>query len=787
MIKQYLKSGIRNILSNKLFSAINILGLSIGLVSSMLIFAWVQNELSYDKFNKNAPELYRLIGNNSVNSPQPLAPVLKEEFPDIVNAARLQSYPEVKIEYDKNIFNNIKPTAVDITFFKMFPFKFLEGEPETVLQEPSSIIISHRLAKRIFGEKEASGEKISLLFFGKVMDFTVTGILEDIPSNSHIRSDCIVSLPDFIKSLYGGDLSHWDDWAAVTYIQTRNNCNIGELKNKIQDCIKKQLNYNMDYKLQLLQPVRDIHLHSDFKSEYADSRDMKYVYIFSLIALIILLIACINYANNTVSMAMARLSEVTIRKVTGASRQTLIKQMTIEAFVLITITAIFSFIIFRLTVPVFGNMIGKEFEAFSYISVILFFLLSVLIISIIAGLSQTFYFLSFPVVSVLKSKIRLPNKKISSKAILITFQFALAITVIIGAIGVKKQIFYVQNMNHGFDENNLIYFELMNNSTENIALLKNELMKNPEIIGVTSGHLLTALNKQNSGAVNWDGRNPQEKYYADIHRVDFDFQSTYKTEMKEGRFFSEDIASDKTSAYVLNESAIRTFGIQSPVGKSFSLWGREGKIIGIIKDFQYESAHNIISPVVLWMNTNMNFPGFESITIRIRPENPEKTIKFAQNVIEQHNNGYKSEYHFLDSSFENLYLTEHRFSRILSLASILAILLSCVGLFALISSDVSRRVKEIGIRKVYGAKVSEVVMMLNKDFIKWITISLVIATPFAWYIMHKWLQNFAYKTTLSWWIFVLAGALALIIALLTVSWQSWKAATKNPVEALRYE
>jgi putative ABC transport system permease protein len=786
MIRQYLKIGFRNILSNKLFSAINILGLSIGLVSSMLIFAWVQNELSYDRFHKNAPELYRLIGNNSVNSPQPLAPVLKEQFPDIVNAARLQSYPEFKMEHDKIIFN-VKPATVDETFFKMFSFKFLEGEPETVLQAPSSIIISHSLAKRIFGEKEALGEKLTLLFFGKVMDFTVTGIMEDIPSNSHIRSDCIVSMPDFIKRLYGGDLSHWDDWAAVTYIQTRKNCNIGELKNNIQDCIKKHLTYNMDYKLNLLQPVRNIHLHSNFKNEYADCRDMKYVYIFSLIAIIILLIACVNYANNTVSMAMKRLKEVTIRKIIGASRETLIKQMTVEAFILMTITAIFSFIIFRLSVPVFGNMIGREIGAFSYISVILFFLASILIISMIAGLSQTFYSLSFPIVSIFKSKIRISDKKISSKAILTTFQFALAIIVIIGAIGVKKQIFYVQNMDHGFDENNLIYFELMNNSTENIALLKNELMKDPDIMSVTSGHLLTALNKQNTGAVNWDGRNPEDKYYADVHRVDFDFQSTYKTEMKEGRFFSEDIASDKTSAFVLNESAIRTFGIQSPVGKSFSLWGREGKIVGIIKDFQYETAHNIISPVVLWMNTNMNFPGFESITMRIRPENHEKTLKFAQNVIEQHNNGYKSEYHFLDSSFENIYLTEQRFSKILNLASILAILLSCVGLFALISSDVRKRVKEIGIRKVNGARVSEVMMMLNKDFIKWVTISLVIATPVAWYTMHEWLQNFAYKTALSWWIFALAGALALGIALLTVSWLSWRAATRNPVEALRYE
>jgi putative ABC transport system permease protein len=786
MIRQYLKIGFRNILSNKLFSTINILGLSIGLVSSMLIFAWVQNEFSYDKFQKNAPDLYRLIGNNSVNSPQPLAPVLKEEFPDIVNSARFQSFPECKIEHNKIIFT-VKPTTIDDTFFKMFSFKFLEGDPETVLKAPSSIVISHSLAKRIFGEKEALSEKLTLLFFGKVMDFTVTGIMEDIPSNSHIRSDCIVSMPDFIKKLYGGDLSHWDDWAAVTYIQTLKNCDIRELRNKIQDCIKKHVIYNMDYKLNLLQPVKDIHLHSDFKNEYADCRDVKYVYVFSLIAIIILLIACVNYANNTVSMAMKRLREVTIRKVIGASKETLIKQMTVEAFILMTITAIFSFIMFRLSVPVFGNMIGKEIGAFSYLSVILFFLVSILIISIIAGFSQTFYSLSFSVVSVLKSKIRISDKKISSKAVLTTFQFALAIIVIIGAIGVKKQIFYIQNMNHGFDENNLIYFELMNNSTENIALLKNELMKNPDVIGVTSGHLLTALNKQNTGAVTWDGRNPQEKYYADVHRIDFDFQSTYKTEMNEGRFFSEDVASDKTSAFVLNESALKTFGIQSPVGKSFSLWGREGKIIGIIKDFQYETAHNIISPVVLWMNTSMNFPGFESITLRIRPRNPEKTVKFAQNIIEQHNNGYKSEYHFLDSSFNNIYKTEQRFSKILNLASILAILLSCVGLFALISSDVRRKVKEIGIRKVNGAKVSEVMVMLNKDFIKWVAISLVIATPVAWYVMHKWLESFAYKTELSWWIFALAGLLAMAIALLTVSWQSWRAATRNPIEALRYE
>ncbi len=786
MIKEYLKSGMRNLISNKIFTVINILGLAIGLVSSLLIFTWVNNELSYDKFHTNAPQLCRLIGNDAVNSPEPLAPVLIDEFPEIINASRFRLLPQSKLEFEKTIFET-RPAAIDNSFFEMFSFNFIKGDKETALQSPSSMVVSQSFASRIFGENEPLGKPVSILFYGQVMEFYVSAIVDDLPHNSHIHPECYVSIYDFVNKLYGGELSEWSDWSAVTYVQIPENIDKTGMEEKISNCVLSHTNNNSDYKVQEIQPVTKIHLSSGFKNEYADCRDIKYVYIFSVIAFFILLIACINYANNTISAAMKRLKEIGIRKVIGATRTVLIKQLSVESILVLFIASVIAFAVLSFSTPFFEDLTGSDLSFFPFEIIILFLSISIVILGIIVGIFQTTYFLSFKTITVLQARIRVPNKRISGKAILTTIQFALAIIIIIGAIGVKKQIYHVQNLDLGFEEENLVYFPLMNNSNENIQLLKNELLTNPNILSVTSGHLLTALNKQNSSSINWTGKNPEEVYYANIHRVDFDFQKTYGAEMADGRFFSEELASDKSSAFILNESAVKTFNMESPVGKNFSLWGRDGRIIGVIKDYHYETAHNMVSPAVLWMNTEVSFPKHETITMRIRPENLHNTLQFAQNIIEEHNMGYKSEYYFLDSSFENAYTAEQRFSKIMNVASLLAIFISCIGLFALITFAVRKRIKEIGIRKVNGASEITIMSILSKDIVKWVLVALVVATPVSYYVMTRWLENFAYKTTLSWWIFALAGLLTLGIALLTVSFQSWKAATRNPIEALRYE
>ncbi|MGD1046420.1 MAG: ABC transporter permease [Bacteroidota bacterium] len=787
MLKNFFKTALRNLIRQKVYSSINILGLAVGMACTILILLWVQDELSFDTFNKNYNTIYRIVAANGfLASPQPLAPVIKEEIPGIINTTRLLMIFECNLEFNKTLYKD-KPVLIDNSFFEMFSFPFVEGNPMTALQSPASMVISQDMANRIFGNKKAIGQNISILMMGRKMDYTITGIFKDIPSNSHLQAQCFVSIKDFLKQLYGGTLQNWSDCAAVTYIQTNDNCNLEELKSKINDCIHRHSN-NVNYDVQQLQALKDIHLYSNFKSEYAALGSIKYVYIFSAIAFIILLIACINYINLTTSLSIVRLKEIGVKKAIGATRLMLIKQFTFESLLLALIALGFAILFSELLMPSFNTLTGKTLD-FSLLNIplILFVVGSASLIGVLAGFFPALYLSSFKPTEIMRSKTEIPKDKLSARKILSTLQFALSIAIIIGALVVKKQIIYMQNLNLGFDKNNLVYFQIMNNSTENIELLKNELLKNPDVLSVTSGHLLTVLNKQSTDNISWEGKNPQVQVRSCIHRVDYDFLKTYKAQMKEGRFFSEDFPTDKTSAFVLNEAAVKSFGIESPVEKTFTLWGMPGKIIGVIKDYHYETAHQLVSPAILWMNVTRNCQGFESITLRINPSNIENTIKFAQEVILQHNNGYIPEYHFIDSSFDQQYYSEKRLSLIFSISSALAIFISCIGLFALISFATKKRTKEIGIRKISGAPVVSILGILLKDIIFLISIAFVVACPIAWYVCDKWLQNFAYRTDISWWIYALSGIITFFISLLTVSILTYKAATKNPIDALRYE
>jgi putative ABC transport system permease protein len=787
MFNEYLKTSLRNIYKNKLSSIVNILGLYIGLTCSVLIMLWVQNELSFDKFHKNYKTIYRIISINSMlASPQPLAPIIKNEIPEIINTTRLLYIPDCNLEYNKILFKD-KPVLIDGTFFEMFSFPFIEGNPETVLQNPSSMVVSEEMADRIFGNRNSIGQNVSILLAGKKMEFTVTGIFKNFPANSHLQASYFVSMADFFGQLYGGTLQDWSDWAAVTYLQTTDNCNLESLKNDIVQCMHRHSN-NIDYDIEQLQALRDIHLHSNFKNEYASLGDIKYVYIFSVIAFIIILIGCINYINLTTSLAIRRFKEIGIKKSFGAARMTLIKQFTFESLFTVFIALCIAFLFIKSLIPYFNLLTDRELH-FTHldIPVILLIVICALLIGILAGLFPALYLSSFDPVDILQSKTENPKEKFSIRKILTVLQFALSIVVIIGAIVVKRQVDYMQTLDLGFDKSNLVYFRIMNNSPENIKSVKDELLRHPGILNVTSGYVLAAMNKQGTDNINWEGKDPNNYVRAYVHRVDYDFQKTYRVNMVDGRFFSEDFPTDKTSAYVLNEAAVRSFGLESPVGKTISLWGKSGKIIGVIDDYHYETAHQIVSPAILWMNTSISFQGFEGITLRISPLKSDETIKFAQDIIQQHNNGYTSEYEFVESSFKDKYNYEKRLSAIFAISSALAIFISCIGLFALVSFTIKKRTKEIGIRKVNGAPIISILVILLKDIIFLTGIAFILASPVAWFVCSRWLQNFAYHTAISWWIFGMAGLFTIGIALLMVFWQSWRAATRNPVEALRYE
>ncbi len=782
-----LKIAIRNISQHKVITVINVTGLAIGLATSILILIWIQDELSFDRFQKNYHSIYRIIGNdNTLTAPQPLAPVIREEIPEIVNAARISAFPIGQLECDKTIYDE-RPVLADQSFFEIFTFPFIEGDPGSALENPGSMVVSQQLAKKLFGDKQALGETVSVVLLGRKFDYTIAGIMKDMPSNSHIQTNCIVSFLGFVKRLYGGDLKNWTDWSCVTYIQTVEDCHIAELKQKITGCLLKHTDNNTDYVLQQLQPLKDIHLHP-YSGEYAVSGDIKYIYIFSVVAFIIILIACINYVNLTTSASIKRIKEVGIKKAIGATRVSLIRQFTIESFIIVLIALNFAILFINLLMPLFNKFTGKVLDfSFSNLSTILLIVAGIMTIGICAGFFPAWYLSSINPREIMQSKTTLPRRKVISGRMLSIVQFTLSVAVIAGSIVINRQMGYIKNMYSGFSKKNLLYFHLMDNTVGNIQFLKNKLLANPDITGVTSNYLLAAQNSQTTNKIIWEGKKAEDDVFACIQRVDFDFLKVYKVRMKEGRFFSEEFSTDNTSAFVINEAAAKAFKLEAPVGKELSLWNITGTIIGVVRDYHFKTVHQQVSPVILLMNITKNFGGFEGITLRINPENMEATIKYALDIINQHNNGYNSEYHYLDETFDNRYHSEKRLATIFNISSVLAIFISCIGLYAMISFIVTRRTKEIGIRKVNGASVLSILGILTKDIVLWVFIAVLLASPFAWYFSEKWLGNFAYKTGLALWIFLMAGAITLVVALLTMSWQSWRAASRNPVESLRYE
>ncbi len=789
MLKHNLKIAFRSLFKNKVFSGINIFGLAIGLACSIIIMLWVKDELGFDKFHKNHKNIYRIIADNStIHSPMPLTSVINREIPEIENAVRLLNIPGFKLEASNALYNE-NPFFVENCFFETFSFKFIEGNPQNVLSKPASIVISEDLSKRMFGIRNSIGQDIKIFFMGFEFKLTVSGIIENIPSNSHIEGECFISLTDFWKQFINEDSPEWGDWNSTIYIQTNPGADIKALINKIDASVIDHSNNECDFRVGQLQALKDIHLHSAFENDYAKCSDVKYIYIFSFIALIIVLIACINYINLTTSLAISRAKEIGIKKAIGGTRLSLIKQFFVESLIIVLIASVFSIILLIYITPQFNYLTNKSIEfGFSGFSSSISIVGSILIIVLLSGLFPALYLSSMKTTEIIKSKIVKPNRKFSFRNVLPVIQLSFSIAIIVGTLTVRNQMAYLQNMNPGYDKEQIVSFDLLNGSEDNIKLLKSELNKNSNITYITSGSITGGINNtMRTTSILWNGKEDNENIWTAVHRVDYDFQKTYNTKMKEGRFFSKEFKTDVSSAYILNEAAVKKFNIDNPVGKPFSLWGIEGNIIGVIKDYHFETAHKLVSPVVLSMNTKKNFEKYESITLKVKPNNIQQTLGYIQNVIQTKNLEYKPQYQFADMFVDNLYKSEKRLSSVFSIAAVLAIFISCLGLLGSTIYSTNLRTKEIGIRKVNGAKIHEILLMLNSGYVKWVIIAFIIACPFAWYGMNKWLENFAYKTEIKWWIFAISGIVVLVIALLTTTWQCWQAARRNPVEALRYE
>jgi len=790
MFRNYLKSGFRNLKRHKIYSFINIFGLAVGMACAIIILLWIQDELSYDRFHENANDIYRVVekwqyssGEMDYNrvTPGPLAPVLKADYPEIILSTRyFGSFEKWQLTYDEKSY--LSPGgSVDNDFFSIFTFPFVKGNPQTAFPKPHSMVITEDLAKKLFGDDDPLGEIIHL----EQRTFEITGILENIPRNSHLRFDFLI--PCEVFSSY---MEAWTNNNCYTYVLLQKNQSHKKLSEKIAGVIQK--NSPTSTETLYLQPLNQIHLYA-----LEGGGLISYVYIFSALAFFILLIACINFMNLSTARSAKRFKEIGIKKVVGSSRLQLIKQFLSESTLFSLVAFACAVVLVELLLPVINSMLGMQLKM--HFSGGLFLSLAgiAILTGILSGSYPAFFLSSFHPVAVLKGHLSLTpfrqrgTRKDSSgfsrgstfRRILVVTQFSLSILFIVCASVVYNQLHFIKKRELGFNKEHIVHLRMRGELRQKYEAIKNELLKNSNILNVTVTDRTPVMWSNSTDEVNWEGKRADEKIGIGVRMVDYDYLKTFQMEMAQGRFFSKEFPTDATEGYIVNEAAVKAMGMKSPLDKRFSMWERDGKIIGVIKDFHTESLHEEIEPFVLLI-----WPDWYGwMSVKLKADNISGALGFLENKIKEFVPGYPLEYQFLDEEINNLYKTEQLTGKIIIYITLLALIISCLGLFGLASFTAEQRTKEIGIRKVLGASVSGIVVLLSREFTKWVAIASLIAWPIAYFAMNRWLQNFVYRTSIGWWSFFLAAALALVIALITVSYQAIKAATSNPVDALKYE
>lgn len=787
MLKNYLMIVIRNISKNKLYSFINLIGLAIGMTCAILILLWTQDELNFDSFHDKSDRIYRIV-QDQVNSsgvfklaatPAPLAETCKEEFPEVIDYVRIRPVTrKLLLKINEKLVYEDGFAYADPSIFEIFTFPFVSGDPKTALSDPSSVIITEKIAKKYFSNEEPIGKTILV---NNRNIFTIKGVIKDVPQNSHLRFSILAHF-DKLKEI--GARTGWYDNGYFAYLLLTKNASYKEFREKFAQIKKK---YAPESSSQFyLQPLSEVHLKSDFDIDLYGHSEFKIqnIYIFSSIALFVLLIACINFMNLSTARGNRRAKEVGIRKVVGANKETLIRQFFGESLLLSFIALIFALILVHLCLPMFNDLSGKQLAMNYFDFKLIVGLIGIAFITgIIAGSYPALYLSSFEPVSILKTTMGSRLKGSTLRKFLVITQFALSIILIIATGIVYKQLDFISNRELGLDKKNIIYVPLRGEIRNNFEPAKNELVKDSNIIKVGSCSDLPTYTVSSSTGDNiqWPGKSPDDDVLFHSFAVDYDFINTFGIKIVEGRKFSKDFPSDAKN-YILNETALKATGLKSPIGKPFILWGMEGKIIGIMKDFNFKSLHKKVEPLMLYM-TNQPYYAF----IKINSKNIPAAISKIESTWKKFSPAFPLEYHFLNEEYENLYKVEKQIGKILNYFTFLAIFISCLGLFALSSFMAEQRTKEISIRKVLGATIKGIILLFSKQFIKWVLVANIIAWPIAYYTMNLWLQEFAYRTTINWILFALAGVIAISIALLTVSYQTYKAATTNPTEALKYE
>jgi len=788
MFKNYLKVALRNIRKNRVNAFINITGLAVGMACCIIILLWVQDELSYDRFHPNADHIYRVVSEHYSGSktsiigesPSLVGPTLVAEYPEVVNFTRVQSgwKGSYYLHHGEKNFYNERLANADPSFFDVFHFPFIRGNPKTALQDRYSIVLTEELAGKCFENEDPMG-KVMLI---DDEELTVTGVVKTIPSDSHIQFDYIVPIENFIY-WRSSQLDSWTYSQYTTYIELKEGVDDEAFSKKISGLVKK---HHPESTVEItLQPLTDVHLHSNhirsWTTVYSPVGNITYVYIFALTAVCILLIACINYMNMSTARSGLRGKEVGMRKVVGARRMDIAHQFLGESVLLSCMAFFISLLIVCLLLPILNSLAGKSISMnfLGNAGILLGLLCITVVTGVLSGSYPALFLSSLKPIKILKSNVipGSPRGGILRKC-LVVGQFTFTVILILFTLVVYRQLHFIQNRDLGFDQDAIIYYPGSYDYATHFETAKNELLQNPKILDVCNGRPPGQEIRPTSD-VTWEGKDPNTEVTFDSKIGDYNYFEFFGMKLVEGRFHSREFSNDPSN-FVINESAARLMGSGSVVGKNLTLRGRTGTIIGVVKDYHEASLHSPILPQIFglqeWAYYFVRFQG-----------NPGDMVQFLKNHFEKFEKIRPFRYYFFDDVLSGFYKTERWIGNIFRLFTGLAIFIACLGLFGLVSFTAEQRTKEIGIRKVFGASVKGIVILISKEFIKWVLIANIIAWPIAYFIMSKWLQNFAYRINLSVGIFIFSGLTALCIALFTVAYQSVKAATSNPVDSLRYE
>ncbi|MEB2775056.1 ABC transporter permease [Algoriphagus sp. D3-2-R+10] len=804
MLKNYLKIAYRNLLKKKVYSFINIIGLGIGMACCVLIFMFVQDELSYDKYHEKGDRIFRVIHGEAQENVEPdlstfwvwgnapIGPALLLDFPEIEKVVQFSGRADILFTVGEETQQEEGVLFMDSTVFDVFSWELLEGDPKTALVAPFSVVLTESTAKKYFGDENAVGKTMKgseAAGRSNPGDYTVTGVMKDLPSNSHFKFNTLLSLSTYKQSRPG----IFDAWGYVdtyTYFLANEQFDQMAFEAKIPDFIKLRNGDNGHGYTFVIEPLKDVYLRTDAQRQPGDTGSLTNIYVFSIIGLFILAIAMINFMNLSTARSMERAKEVGIRKSIGADRQSLIFQFLGESLIIVVLAAVVGVILTNIAMPMMNDMTGKVFEISRIVNwqTIPTFLVIMLVIGLLAGSYPALVLSGFRPVMILKGINKSDARGVNLRKGLVVFQFSLSIALIAGTIIVYTQMSHLLDKDMGFDKEQMVVIDYNYDEQVNFvsSSLENELEKNPNILSVAFSRSVPGSHFPNAHTTleTFDGEMVGQGQA--IFQVGLDFIDHYGLELVAGRSYSRDYPSDSTSALVLNEAAARQYGYSNPadiVGKKFDQWGRAGEVIGVVKDFNYISLHNAVEPLTL------PFEAYASryMSLKVKGEDLPATLSQVEEVWKQLAPHRPFIYSFLDEDFNKQYESDFRFRQIFTTFSVLAILIACLGLLGLATYTAEQRTKEIGIRKVLGANVGNIVGLLSRDFIKLVLVAIVLATPLSWYAMNKWLEGFAYQAPIHWWIFLISGLLAIIVALVTISFQSIKAALMNPVNSLRSE